>query len=201
MGVPGGIWSLQNMKLSLRFYNSLHFKKYFPMFWLQGQIHSPKEKMCSTTPESHPLLLSRADSLMSRSCPSGARHEHKGPSIKDVPPDGGGGVNQKRTTPDGEGGGRQLNRTSASEDFEQIFCTPSLPRPRLSGSQNMLHFRAIRAGRPRMGGEWGLLNERCQTGGGVCPTSQFLPGRFWWMTPNASIYIVRTTTWKHETIF
>jgi len=58
----------------------------------------------------------------------------------------GGGVNQKRTTTDG--GGRPLNRTSTSEDFEQLFCvsdsedTPP-PRPQLSGSQNLLCFRVF----------------------------------------------------------
>jgi len=77
-----------------------------------------------------------------------------GPSIKDVQPYGGGGGQTKA-----DGGGRLLNKTSTSEDFEQIFCvshsedTP--PRPWLSGlfgSQNMLRFRAIRAGCSRMEG-------------------------------------------------
>jgi len=44
-----------------------------------------------------------------------------GHPYKDVQPDGGGGQ-PKADDPERGGGGLHLNRTTTSEDFEQIFC-------------------------------------------------------------------------------
>jgi len=84
------------------------------------------------------------------------------PSIKDVRTNGG-GVKQKWAN--GGGGGRQLNRTSISEDFEQIFCvsdsedtSPPLRGPPELEMLRFRRFRAIRSGRLWTGGRGSLPN-------------------------------------------
>jgi len=106
---------------------------------------------------------------------------------------GRGGVNQNRTITDGggvRGGGLALKQDVHLWRFWANFLHFGLwrhPRPRLSGSQNMLRFCEIRAGRPRMGGGC-LPNGWCQTGGrGGGQKKQFLLGRLWWMTPNQDV--------------
>jgi len=79
----------------------------------------------------------------------------KGPSIKDVRPDGWGG--QPKVDDHGRGGrDRLLNRTSISENFEQIFC--------VSDSENT---PSLVHGRPRIARPWTLPPDGRQAGGGV----------------------------------
>jgi len=86
------------------------------------------------------------------------------------------GVNQKWT------GGRPLNRTSISDDFEQIFCvldsddTPTSPSTvvRVAKYVGVSDVSCvIRAWRPDAG--WGgrLSNERCRTGKRGCQNVSF----------------------------
>jgi len=86
-----------------------------------------------------------------------------------------------------------------SEDFEQIFCvldSEDSPPPStviriakyVAFSRVYPRFRAIQAGRPRLGGGVFQTDDVRQVGGG--PKSQFLLGRLWWMIPYVVVFVM-----------